>query len=236
VTTEQSILTVQGQEVDVVRKKIKNLHLSVYPPDGRVRVACPLHIDDDAVRLAVARRFGWIRRQQRAFDTQERISPREYVTGESMYFAGRRYRLLVVDGTETGVVLANKRIIRLTVRKGASQRTKANIVGAWQKNELARQLPALIAKWEPLMGVEIHEWVVQKMSRKWGTCNSDSGRVRLNVALARVSPSCLEYVVVHEMAHMLERTHGPRFQLLLDGFLPDWRMRKAQLSDVPLES
>lgn len=232
--TEERVLAVQGQEVDVIRKRIKNLHLSVYPPDGRIRVACPLHIDDEAVRLAVVRRFGWIRRQQRAFAAQERLPEREFVTGESVYFQGRRYRLLVVEGSEPGVAIADKRTLRLTVRKGASQRTRALVMNAWHRGELARQIPALVAKWEPVIGVDVQEWIVQRMERKWGTCNAAAARIRLNVGLVRLPPTCLEYVVVHEMVHLLERSHGERFQALMDRYLPDWRVRKARLSETPL--
>lgn len=219
----------------MVRKRIKNLHLSVYPPDGRVRVACPLHVDNEAVRLAVVRRFGWILRQQRGFAAQERISEREYVGGESVWFGGRRYRLDVVEGTTPGVRVRNKTTLELTVRKGATQRSRALVMDAWHREQLAAMVPVLISKWEAAMGVEVREWTIQRMERKWGTCNAMAGRIRLNLALARVPEPCVEYVVVHELTHLLERGHGERFQALLDRYLPDWRRRKAYLADFPLE-
>lgn len=234
-TTEGNVLTVLGQEVDVVRKRIKNLHLSVYPPDGRVRVACPLHVDDEAVRLAVVRRLGWVRRQQRAFQSQERVPAREYVTGESVYFRGRRYRLLVVEGVASGVTVADPRTVVLTIRKGASLRTRALVMDSWQRADLFSRVPALIAKWEPVIGVSVREWHIQRMERKWGTCNAAAGRIRLNVSLATLPPQCLEYVIVHEMIHLVERGHGERFQGLMDRFLPGWRTTKARMKETPLE-
>lgn len=234
-STESAVLSVHGQEVDVVRKRIKNLHLSVYPPTGRVRVAVPLHISDESVRLAVVTRFGWILRQQRKFLYQARWPAREYVGGESVYFQGRRYLLEVKAGTRSGVRVRTKSRLELTVRPGADLSARTAVVDRWYREQLTSVAEELIAKWEPLMGVKVQELVLQRMARKWGTCNEAAGRIRLNVDLARLPLDCVEYVVVHEMTHLLVRNHGERFQALMDQFLPNWRSLKGLMSEVPLE-
>jgi len=221
--------------VEVVRKEIKNLHLGVYPPNGRVRVAVPLRLDDDAVRLAVISRLGWIRRKQAAFERQERQSDREFVTGESHYFQGRRYRLNVIerDGPPT-VSLANKTTMELRVRPGTSSAKRDAVLQRWYRERLRELLPPLLAKWEPRVGVTVADVRTRRMKTLWGSCNAEARRIWLNLELAKKPASCLEYILVHEMVHCLERHHHERFRELMDTLMPSWRLCREQLNRAPL--
>jgi predicted metal-dependent hydrolase len=221
--------------VDVVRKEIKNLHLAVYPPDGRVRVAAPLLVDDEAVRLAVIARLPWIRRQQGKFAQQERQSAREVVSGESHYFQGRRYLLNVVyrDGVPA-VAVRNNTTLDLFVRPGSDTAQRGRVLLTWYRRQLQQLIPPLVAKWEAIIGVQVAEWRVKQMKTRWGTCNPDARRIWLNLELIKKPASCLEYIVVHEMVHLLERRHNDRFVALMDRFMPQWRLLRDELNQAPL--
>ena len=228
-------LTVGDLIVDVVRKDIKNLHLAVYPPDGRVRVAVPLLVDDEAVRLAVISRLTWIRRQQTKFEKQERQSAREYVSGESHYYQGNRYLLSVIycDGVPK-VTVRNNTTIDLFVRPGSDTIQRERVMLAWYRRQLKQLVPPLVAKWEAIVGVEVAEWRVKQMKTKWGTCNPAAGRIWLNLELIKKPVACLEYIIVHEMVHLLERQHNDRFVAYMDKFMPQWRLVRAELNQAPL--
>ena len=228
-------IDVRGTPIEVVRKDIKNLHVGVYPPNGRVRVAAPLRLDDDAVRLAVISRLGWIRRKQAEFEQQDRQSQREFVTGESHYFEGRRYRIDVTerDGPPT-VRLLNNTTMALSVRPGADRDKREAVLHQWYRCQLRDRLPALLAKWEPKVGVQVAEVRIRKMKTCWGTCNRDARRIWLNLELAKKPASCLEYIVVHEMVHLIERHHNDRFRDLMDRLIPQWRLHRDELNRAPL--
>ena len=229
------IVDVRGTAVRVVRKPIKHLHLGVYPPDGRVRVAAPPHVDDDAVRLAVVMRLGWIRRRQAEFERQARQSRREMVTGESHYVDGRRYRLNVVerDGPRE-VRLTGNSTLTLHVRPGDGRDARDAVLQRWYRRRLRDRLPALLAKWEPRVGVAAAEVRIRRMKTRWGSCNPHARRIWLNPELARKPPACLEYVLAHELVHLIERRHTDRFRALMDRFLPRWRQRRDELNRAPL--
>jgi predicted metal-dependent hydrolase len=221
--------------VDVVRKKIKNLHLAVYPPNGRVRVAAPLHIDDEAVRLAVISRWTWIRRQQAKFAEQERQSAREYISGESHYFQGNRYLLDVIYRNAPPQVLIHSNTrLELFVRPGSDIFQRERVLLNWYRQQLKEQIPAFIAKWEAVIGVEVADWRIKQMKTKWGTCNIEQRRIWLNLELAKKSTRCLEYIIVHELVHLLERKHNEHFITLMDQFMPQWRLLRAELNQAPL--
>jgi len=235
VIIEEYKLEVMGIPVEVVRKNIKNLHLAVYPPDGRVRVAAPLHLNKDAVRLAIISRIGWIRKKQDAFRNQARQSRREMVTGESHYFQGRRYRLKVVEINRPPTVkLSNNSTIELGVRPGSDRAKREAVLCEWYRKKLKGQIPAVITEWEPRIGVKIADWGVRKMKTRWGSCNRKAGRIWLNLELAKKSPSCLEYVVVHEMLHLVERHHNDRFKELISDLLPNWQTTRDELNRSPI--
>jgi predicted metal-dependent hydrolase len=221
--------------VDVVRKDIKNLHLAVYPPDGRVRVAVPLLIDDEAVRLAVISKLAWIKRQQALFQGQDRQSAREYVSRESHYYWGDRYLLNVAyHDAPPQVVVRNKTTLDLFVRPGSDTARRERAMQEWYRQQLKVAIPPLIAKWEPIIGVDVAEWRVKRMKTKWGTCTIEARRIWLNLELVKKPPQCLEYIIVHEMVHLLERLHNDRFVAYMDEFMPQWRLFRDELNKEPL--
>lgn len=218
-----------------MRKDIKNLHLGVYPPNGRVRVAAPLHLDDQAVRLAVISRLGWIRRQQNGFEQQARQSEREMVTGESHYVEGRRYRLDVIEHEgRPSVSLRNNTIMELRIRPGTDRDKREALLHRWYRRRLRAQIPALLAKWEPQIGVAVAEWRIKKMKTRWGACNPAARRIWLNLELAKKPAQCLEYILVHEMVHLLERHHTDRFRHLMASLMPHWHLYREELNRLPL--
>ena len=234
-STEKHQITVNDLVVDVVRKDIKNLHLAVYPPNGRVRVAAPLRVDDEAVRLAVISRLAWIKRQQARFLGQERQSAREVVSGESHYYQGNRYLLNVIyHDAPPKVVMRNNTTIDLFVRIGSDTSKRECVLLEWYRQQLKQAIPPLIVKWEANIGVEIYDWRVKKMKTKWGTCNIKQRRIWLNLELAKKPFRCLEYIIVHEMVHLLERKHTDRFIELMDQYLPQWRLLRSELNQAPL--
>lgn len=234
-TTERDVIEVGGLVVEVIRKDIKNLHVGVYPPAGRVRVAAPLRLSDDAVRVAISTRLGWIRRQQAEFDAQERQSRREMVDGESHFFRGRRYRLSVTehDGPPT-VSLVNNSTLRLRTRQGIDQAGREAILQRWYRERMREQIPALLEKWQPRIGADVAEVRIKKMKTRWGSCNATARRLWLNLELAKKPPLCVEYILVHEMIHLLERHHNDRFREILDAAMPNWRIARSALNSAPL--
>ena len=232
---ERSHIDVSGIPVEIHRKGIKNLHVGVYPPHGKVRVAAPLHLDDQAVRLAIVSRLGWIRRQQKDFARQERQSAREMVTGESHYFEGHRYRLNVVQQSGNPQVrLANNGIMELRVPPGTDRTARQGILERWYRRQLKSLIPDLLARWQPIVGVDVADCRVKRMKTRWGSCNIEARRVWLNLELIKKPRACLEYILVHEMVHLLERRHTERFRELMDQLMPDWRTRRAELNQAPL--
>ncbi len=228
-------IRVGGLAVDLVRKKIKNLHLAVYPPNGRVRVSAPVGMSDEAVRLAIISRLAWIKRHKAKFDGQERQSEREFVTGESHYFQGRRYRLNVVyQKGRARVEIRNKSTIDLFVREGSDAAKRKKVFIAWYRQQIKEMIPPLIRKWEDITGIEVAEWGVKQMKTKWGSCNPKARRIWMNLELIKKPVQCLEYIIVHEMTHILERRHNDRFAFLMDGFMPQWRLHKEDLNGSPL--
>ena len=234
-STRNVTIEVSGIQVEVIRKPIKNLHLSVHPPEGRVRVSAPTRTDDEAVRLAVVSKLRWIHRHQQAFADQPRQSPRELVGGESHYFLGRRYRLRVQEnnGPNTITLKGNTEMI-LHVRPGTDREKRRQILNDWYRGYMKSTIPGLIEKWQPVIDVQVDDWGVKKMKTRWGSCNIRDRRVWLNLELAKKPPHCLEYVLVHEMVHLLERHHNERFKAFMDQFMPQWRMYQDELNQAPL--
>ncbi len=226
---------VSGLTVDIVRRAIKNLHLAVYPPDGRVRVAVPLAVSDEAVRPAVIGTLGWIKRQRKGFENQERQSERELVSGESHYYLGRRFRLRVMphDGP-TRIAVRGKAYMVLHIRPDATLEQRQHAIQRWYRAQLKALIPPLLTKWQPILGVEVDDWAVKKMKTKWGSCNVTGRRIWFNLELAKKPVQCLEYIAVHELVHLLERNHSDRFTALMDSFLPQWRLCRAELNRAPL--
>lgn len=228
-------ITVSDITVDIVRKDIKNMHLSVNPPTGRVRIAAPLHVREEAVRLFAISKLGWIKRHQRNFERQQRETPREYKDRESHYFQGRRYLLRIKETQGAGYVdLRGKTYLDLYVKADASLAYKRNVVNEWYRAELKKLIPVIIHRWEPKLGVRVHDWGVKLMKTKWGSCNIEDQRIWLNLELAKKPTQCLEYIVVHEMVHLLERHHNDRFLEYMNHYLPNWRHQKKELNRLPV--
>ena len=233
--TSNHQIDVNGITVDVVRKKIKNLHLAVYPPDGRVRVAVPLRIHDDAVRMAVLTRLSWIKDKQAKFQGQVRQSERDYISGESHYFMGQRYLLDVIAvNTKPRVMIKNHTTLEMHVLPTMAREEKEKLLYAWYRISLKNILPAMIEKWEGVIGESVKSWGIKRMKTRWGTCNPTARRIWLNLELAKKPLHCLEYVVVHEIVHLLERTHNDRFKGFMSSFMPPWRHYRAELNALPL--
>lgn len=220
--------------VDVVQKDIKNIHLSVYPPAGKVRISAPLHMDIDTIRVFAITKLDWIKRQQQKLREQARETPREYLDRESHYVWGKRYLLKVFEkDTSPEIELKHNKML-LQIRPATSDYRKQAILETWYREQLKEAIPMLIVKWEPLMGVKVERFFVQRMKTKWGSCSPSSKSIRLNTDLAKKPPECLEYIVVHEMTHLLEPTHNSRFIALLDQFMPKWRFYKEELNRLPV--
>lgn len=228
-------ITISGISIDVVRKNIKNIHLAVYPPTGRVRIAAPLTVNEDTIRLFAISKLAWIKRNQRKFEAQERTTPREYKQRESHYFQGIRYLLNVIEqDASPKVVLRSKTYIDLYVRPETPTGKRHEIITEWYRAQLKQQIPELIDKWEKITGVNVKKWQVKQMKTKWGSCNIEEKKIWINLELAKKPEQCLEYIIVHEIVHLLERHHNERFLFYMDKFLPNWRKLKTELNKLPV--
>ncbi len=222
--------------IAVTRKSIKNVHLSVHPPAGHVTLSAPLNTRLEVARAYAISKLGWIRAQQEQLRNQARETPRDFFTRESHYLWGRRYLLSVVEAdTKPSIELDHKRIT-LRVRPGSDHTKRAALIHAWHKALLHELVPALIYKWEAKLGVQVAAYFLQRMKTKWGSCNPAAGHIRLNTELAKKPKDLVEYVVVHEMIHLLEPTHNDRFIALLSEHYPQWREARNELNALPLSS
>jgi len=233
-STGSAYLTVRGIDIDVIYKNIKHLHIGVYPPAGRVRVAAPTRLDDDAIRLAIVQRLPWIQRQRKELANATRQTTRDMVTGESHYVWGMRKRLKVVERPGRAHIEIDGDRLVLYVAPGAAPEQRRAVLDRWYREQLRGSLPDLISHWEAELAVTVPKWTIRKMKTKWGSCNRENHNVWFNVELAKKHPDCLEYIVVHELTHYFERTHGAAFTALMDKHLPDWRARRDELNGSPL--
>jgi predicted metal-dependent hydrolase len=220
--------------IAVTRKDIKNVHLSVHPPGGRVTLVAPSGVRLEVARAYAISKLGWIRRRQAELRGQARETPRRFVARESHYLWGRRYLLTVVERNAKPSVALDHRRITLFVRPGSERQTRAAVVHEWHKSLLHEAVPPLIRKWERKLKVAVAGYFLQRMKTKWGGCNHQAGHIRLNTELVKKPRDLLEYIVVHEMAHVLEPTHSNRFIAILDQFYPPWREARAELNELPL--
>jgi predicted metal-dependent hydrolase len=221
--------------IDVEQKDIKNIHLSVYPPAGNVRIAAPLRMDLDTIRVYALSKMSWIRKQQAKLRGQDRETPREFLNRESHYFKGRRYLLKVIEIDAAPKVELKHSALHLYVRPGTPTAKRQAILDQWYRVHLKVVLPVLIEKWEQKMNVSVNEFGIKKMKTKWGTCNIEAGRIWINLELAKKPPECLEYIVVHEMVHLIERNHNDRFMAFMDEYLPKWRYYRDALNRLPVK-
>lgn len=207
------------------------MHLSVYPPTGRVRIAAPLNVDDEAVKLFAISKLAWIKKNQRKFEMQDRQMPRVFEQRESHYFEGKRYLLRVTEqNAPPRVEIKTKTYIDLFIRPNATIEQRQNCINEWYRKQLKKQIPQLIEKWETIIGVSVSDWGVKQMKTKWGTCNIEQKRIWINLELAKKPHNCLEYIIVHEMIHLIERHHNDNFLAHLDKNLPKWKLYKDELN------
>jgi predicted metal-dependent hydrolase len=220
--------------IDVVHKDIKNLHLSVYPPAGKVRISAPLRMDTDTIRVFTISKLSWIKKQQSKLRSQERETPREYITRESHYHLGKRYLLKIIEHNASPKVEIKHGTIEIYIRPNTGLEKRKEILDEWYRKGLKAIIPGIIAQYENKLKVNVAEFAVKKMKTKWGTCNREAGRIWLNLELAKKPLHCIEYIIVHELLHLLERKHNEVFISYMDKFLPKWRFYKEELNRSPL--
>jgi predicted metal-dependent hydrolase len=228
------MLNISGIPVEVCKKNIKNMHLYVKPPNGNVTVSAPLSMRDDTIERFVRTKVSWIKKQVVKFDNQLRQSEREYVSGETMYIWGKQYYLQTKYGNKNSLVLSGDNAI-LTVRKESTAGQRDNYVREWYRELLKAEIARLLPKWEKLTGLKAAAWQTKYMTTRWGTCNTKTGKIWLNLQLAKKTPECLEYVILHELIHLVETRHDKRFISLMDKFMPMWRELKATLNGQTLD-
>lgn len=219
--------------IDVTQKDVKNIHLSVYPPNGTVKIAAPERMNLDTIRVFALNKLKWIRKQQESFKNQERESPREYIEKESHYFLGKRYLLKIKELNAAPQVELKHSSIILQVRPNTSIEKREEVIEKWYRSQLKAIVPEIISKWEKVIGVKSNEFGIKKMRTKWGTCNTEAKRIWLNLELAKKPKECIEFIVVHELVHLLERSHNERFVGYMNKFMPKWRFYRDELNRIP---
>jgi len=221
--------------IEIVKKDIKNIHLAVYPPLGRVRLAAPQNVNDETLRLFTISKLPWIRKQQRRFAGQERQPERKYIQRESHYLFGKRYLLRVIESDRPAkVILKSKTYIDLHVKPNSTKEQRQHLMNEWYRTNLKKLIPEIIARWEKKIGVQAEDWGVKQMKTKWGTCNIQKKRILVNLELAKKPLHCLEYIIAHELVHLLERLHNERFLAYMDKFVPKWKYYREELNKLPV--
>ncbi len=221
--------------VEIQKKNIKNMHLAVLPPDGRVRVSAPAVLSDDAIAMFVRTKLGWIRKQQAKFEAQPRQSKREYVSGETVYVWGRQYFLQVEYGYKGNALVLDGNRAVLTVRKESTAKQREAFVREWYRGLLKAEVEKYLPKWERITGLYCSSWQSKYMTTRWGTCNTGTRKIWLNLQLAKKPVECLEYVILHELAHLKVRNHGADFVAIMNQYMPQWRERKKLLNESRLD-
>ncbi|MDN5936193.1 MAG: M48 family metallopeptidase [Nitrosospira sp.] len=229
-------LELANLHIRVTRKAVRNLHLSVNPPDGTVRITAPDWMGTDSIRLFAINKLGWIRREQKKMRAQERETPREYIEDESHYVWGQRYLLHIIEHDASPAVSLTARHLVLRLRPGTETAEREAILYAWYREEMRRAIADLLAEWQPRVGRVANRVFIQRMKTKWGSCNTRRGHIRLNSELARKPRKCLEYVLLHEMMHLREPTHNSNFIALMDALMPHWRDRRDVLNRLPVRN
>lgn len=220
--------------IDVFYKDIKNIHLSVHPPSGRVRMSSPKRVSLVSLRVFAISKLSWIKKQQQKLKSQDREAPREFITRESHYYLGKRYLLKVIEHNSPPIVEIKHDTIELHIKPHTERAKRESKLNEWYRERLKELIPAYVEKWEKIMKVKVEEWSIKRMKTRWGTCNTKARRIWLNLELAKKPVHCLEYIIVHEMVHLLEKKHNARFKELMNLFLPRWREYKNELNIFPV--
>lgn len=234
-STENETISIGNVSIGVVRKDIKNMHLAVYPPKGRIRLSAPAKTDYEVLRLFAISKLGWIKKHVKNFQEQHREPPRQFISGESHYYHGRRYLLEVKEGIgPQEISVKNSKKLLMQVRPGANKDSREKLMREWYRERMKEMVPELLATWEDKIGVKANDWGIKLMQTKWGSCNPDAKRIWLNLELAKKPKICLEYILVHELVHLLERNHNDRFVAYMDEFMPKWRLYRNELNKLPV--
>lgn len=220
--------------IDVEQKDIKNIHLSVYPPNGKVKIAAPIRMDLDTIRVFAISKLQWIKKQQQILRNQPRETPREYLSGETHFYQGKSYLLKLIEGNNPPKVILTHSKIELYIRPGATVEKRSAIMNEWYRTQMKEIVPKLIEKWEKKIGLRSNDFGIKKMRTKWGTCNIEAKRIWLNLELAKKPLHCLEYIIVHELVHLLERTHNQTFINHMNQYMPKWRYYRDELNKMPI--
>ncbi len=228
-------ITVSGIEIEVQKKNIKNLHLSVLPPDGKVRVSAPMHLSDESIAMFIRTKLGWIKKQQEKFEKQPRQSEREYVSGETLYVFGQQYFLCVQYSYKGNSLALEGNEAILTVRKESTAKQREAFVNEWYRALLKEKIEIYLPKWESITGLHCDSWQTKNMTTRWGTCNTNTRKIWLNLQLAKKPVECLEYVILHELIHLKIRNHSKDFVDMMDRYMPYWRDVKTKLNGMKLD-
>ena len=228
-------VVINGISVSVIRKPIKNMHLYVKPPDGHVEVSAPIDLSDDSIKMFIRTKIGWIRRQINRFEQQPRQTKREYVSGETLYIWGRQYYLYVNSGSKSGSFSIDGDRAILNVREGSTIEQRTRIINEWYRKILKAEIEKKMPKWERITGLHPTTWQVKYMTSRWGSCNVKTGKIWLNLQLAKKTPECLEYIIVHELVHLVVKNHDEQFVALMDKYMPNWREIKKNLNSQILD-
>lgn len=228
------MLNISGIPIEVCKKDIKNMHLYVKPPNGNVTVSAPLSMSDEAIERFVRTKTSWIKKQVANFDNQPRQSEREYVSGETLYVWGKQYYLQTEYGRKNSLVLSGDKAV-LTIRKESTAEQRESFVRGWYRELLKAEIGRLLPKWEKITGLKATGWQTKYMTTRWGTCNIKTGKIWLNLQLAKKTPECLEYIILHELVHLVEKSHNERFVMLMDKHMPMWREIKITLNGQTLD-
>ncbi len=231
---EKKVIRIRDIDVTVYKKDIKNIHLNVLPPDGAVRVSVPLDVPDEVIRNLIIKKLPWIQLHIKNFQSQPRQSLRQYVSGESHYFKGQRYLMRVEPAARPKIEIKHKKYIHFYVPERYTQQQRQNYYENWLRKELRQELKTLIPKWEHIIGVKVNDVRIKKMKTKWGTCNREDRRIWINLELIKKPTKCLEYVIVHELIHLLEKNHNERFRALMSKHLPNWEILRQELNEFIL--
>lgn len=220
--------------IEITRKNIKHVHLGVYPPNGSVRISAPLCTDLNKIRVFAISKLSWIKKQQQKIQQQKREFPREYLERESHYLWGKRYLLKIIEEHSPTKIIQKHSCLVMFVRPNTTQEQRANILSSWYREQLKAELPELIEKWAPILNIEVNKFYIQQMKTRWGSCNPQKQNIRLNTELAKKPLICLEYIVVHEMLHLIEPSHNTKFMTLMKQFMPKWHQVKEELNHLPV--
>lgn len=228
-------IEISGITIDIQKKNIKNMHLAVLPPDGKVRVSAPMHLSDESIAMFVRTKLGWIKKQQEKFALQPRQSEREFISGETLYVFGKQFFLRVMYSYKGNSLVLNGNEAVLTVRKESTARQREAFVNEWYRDLLKEKISIYLPKWEQITGLYCDSWQTKYMTTRWGTCNTNTHKIWFNLQLAKKPIECLEYVILHELAHLKVKNHGKDFIAILDMYMPYWRETKKLLNDFKLD-